>query len=298
MISSKAFPSYAQFNEDVILFALLWDIEKGFYVDVGANYPVIDSVTKLFYEKGWNGINIEPIPALCDELREDRKRDINLPIGVGDESGEITFYENENISGHSSFSKKEAEQTDATKIKQYKVPVRRLEDVFNENKVKTIHFLKIDVEGLEESVIKGNDWEKYRPLVVCIEANHRSSAWQDILIKNNYKFFINDGLNEYYLSEESWYRTDGYADRAVRISYESMRQHHFESWSEDSIQIKKLTKLNETHFQMVQALNAENAKLRDENKLSLANKTFPERLKIALKGLSSDWFHYRSDNEK
>ena len=36
----------------------------GFYVDVGAMDPVIDSVTKVYYEHGWHGIDIEPHPAL------------------------------------------------------------------------------------------------------------------------------------------------------------------------------------------------------------------------------------------
>ena len=55
------FISYAQNFEDVILRRALKDIEKGFYVDVGAHDPVIDSVTKAFYDLGWRGINIEPV---------------------------------------------------------------------------------------------------------------------------------------------------------------------------------------------------------------------------------------------
>ena len=34
-------------------------IPSGFYIDVGACHPVVHSVTKLFYERGWNGINID-----------------------------------------------------------------------------------------------------------------------------------------------------------------------------------------------------------------------------------------------
>lgn len=52
--------SYAQNFEDVMLWRALGHIEKGFYVDVGAGDPKLESVTKLFYDMGWNGINIEP----------------------------------------------------------------------------------------------------------------------------------------------------------------------------------------------------------------------------------------------
>ena len=34
---------------------------EGFYVDVGAADPEVDSVTHAFYERGWSGINIEPL---------------------------------------------------------------------------------------------------------------------------------------------------------------------------------------------------------------------------------------------
>ena len=66
----KHFISYAQNREDVILNGFFEGRDKGFYVDVGAGNPVDDSVTKLFYDKGWHGINIEPIPHIYKELEK------------------------------------------------------------------------------------------------------------------------------------------------------------------------------------------------------------------------------------
>ncbi len=60
--------SYAQNFEDLILMGILREIPNGFYVDVGANHPEQDSVTKIFYDKGWSGINIEPNTVLYNEL--------------------------------------------------------------------------------------------------------------------------------------------------------------------------------------------------------------------------------------
>ena len=51
----KPFRSSAQNFEDVVLWRVLEDVEKGCYVDVGACDPVIDSITWPFYEQGWRG---------------------------------------------------------------------------------------------------------------------------------------------------------------------------------------------------------------------------------------------------
>ncbi len=55
--------SYAQNLEDVMLWRALQEVEGGFYLDVGAQDPVIDSVTRAFYDRGWCGVNLEPAPA-------------------------------------------------------------------------------------------------------------------------------------------------------------------------------------------------------------------------------------------
>ena len=52
--------SWAQNLEDVMLARAFKGTARGYYVDVGAYDPVIDSVTRHFYEAGWHGINIEP----------------------------------------------------------------------------------------------------------------------------------------------------------------------------------------------------------------------------------------------
>src|SRR5438270_228594 len=84
--------SYAQNREDVVL-ARAFDRHTGFYVDVGAGSPVIHSVTNHFYERGWRGINIEPLELWQRQLAKARPRDINLPVGLSDESGVLEFFD-------------------------------------------------------------------------------------------------------------------------------------------------------------------------------------------------------------
>ncbi len=291
MIDPKTVKSYAQYNEDLILLALLHNTKKGFYVDVGANYPIIDSVTKLFYERGWSGINIEPIPKLHKQLAEDRQRDINLQIGIGAATGELEFYENLEIHGHSSFKRDEAGTKDE-RLKSYTIKIETLKSVLADHSVKRIDFLKIDVEGFEKEVIEGNDWEKFRPKVICIEANHRSELWQELLLKNKYQLFISDGLNEYYVASEASELIEGFAERIVKLHHQSLDQAQFEAWSEDSEQLKKVTIANQQHFELLQRAHAENEQLRRASRLSLSEKSLLKRLTISIYGLTIDWVRY------
>ena len=66
-----------------------------------------------------------------------------------------------------------------------------------------IQFCKIDVEGGEKNVLLGNDFEKYRPKVFCIESTRHfipcHHLWEYILLKNNYSFAFQYKVNRYYI---------------------------------------------------------------------------------------------------
>ena len=87
------FISYAQNNEDVLLWRALGHVRDGFYIDVGANDPVEHSVTKAFYDAGWRGINIEPLPAHIAAFDAQRPGDVNLAVAAGSEAGTLTLYD-------------------------------------------------------------------------------------------------------------------------------------------------------------------------------------------------------------
>ena len=68
-MSRNPFVSYAQNQEDVVLNrALHPDDRGGFWVDIGAGDPVLDSVTAAFAERGWRGVNVEPLPREHERL--------------------------------------------------------------------------------------------------------------------------------------------------------------------------------------------------------------------------------------
>lgn len=203
---------YGQNREDLILRSFFPDTSNGFYVDVGAQDPERFSVTKLFYDQGWRGINIEPQEKFYKQLVKKRPEDINLQQVVGRESGTLKFREYKDATGLSTVSdamKAEYEGEDkrlssvTEHYRDYEVKALPLKDILGMYaKNKTIHFLKIDVEGFEKEVIEGNDWSRYRPRVLCIESNHVKDDWTGILEKNSYREFMFDGLNRYYIAEE------------------------------------------------------------------------------------------------
>ena len=89
--ASEPIVSYSQNAEDVRLWRVFRHVENGFYVDVGAADPNVDSVTRLFYEHGWSGINIEPSPCF-ETLSEARTRDVNLRVAIGESEGSVPFF--------------------------------------------------------------------------------------------------------------------------------------------------------------------------------------------------------------
>lgn len=199
---------YSQNREDLILKAFFPEIEKGVFVDVGAYDPDYDSVTKLFYETNWTGINIEPQPDRFKRFVTRRPNDINLNVGVSDKKStmKLRSYSNQGLSTFSptmieKYTKAGGEEMDS--FVDIEVNIRTLEDIFEEYSLPSIHFLKIDVEGLETEVIAGNNWARYRPEVVCVEHNHSKEKWRNILVRADYKLCFDDGLNSYYVDSRT-----------------------------------------------------------------------------------------------
>ena len=182
--------SYSQLNEDNVIDWLTGYKEKGSYIDIGGFNPDEINNTKLFYEKGWRGINVEPDPKAYELFLKRRPEDINLNTAIGE--GEMTYYENEGDISGNTFIPELAESRGLTK-KGRTIKLTPLQDIFTKNNINKVDFMSIDVEGFEDEVLKSNDWTKFKADVICLEGYK-----YDYLEKFGYKRVFWDGGNCYY----------------------------------------------------------------------------------------------------
>lgn len=209
--AGSPFISYAQNFEDVMLWRALHGIGVGRYLDVGAGEPEADSVTRAFYERGWHGVNVEPLPGPFARLQASRPRDVNLNLAVGAAPGEVTFHVVGEETGLSTLDPALAEchraagwQTQETRVR-----VTTLAEICTAHVDGDLHFLKVDAEGAELDVLRGADFTRWRPWIVLVEAldpvglRPQHEGWErEVLEPSGYRFAWFDGLNRFYLAAE------------------------------------------------------------------------------------------------
>lgn len=165
--------SYAQNGEDLVLDRLLGYRNNGFYVDVGAHHPRRFSNTFLFYRRGWCGINIDAMPGSMRAFKRSRPKDINIESGVAREEGVLTYHQF-NEPALNTFDALEARVKNNPPyriIKKINIKVERLDSLLESHLLmgRNIDFLSVDAEGMDEDVLRSNNWEKFRPSFVLAE---------------------------------------------------------------------------------------------------------------------------------
>jgi FkbM family methyltransferase len=199
--------SYSQYQEDLIIDALLGCKGDGFYVDVGANHPSILSNTKRFYDKGWNGVNIEPDPGLFGHLERERPRDVNLNIGLGRAEGEMEFFmiEPDTLSTFDpGVARKNLQYPGARLVEKPSIRIMKLSQVLSRHASgRPIDFMSVDVEGYEMEVIEGGDWGRNRPRLVVMEIFHDGKALVKAMDERRYRLVFSNGTNGIFLDTEA-----------------------------------------------------------------------------------------------
>lgn len=197
--------SFAQHGEDVVLHRLFGARAEGFYVDVGANDPVVDSVTHLFSRRGWRGVNVEPLPWLHQRLVVARPRDVNLAVAVSDRAGTLALEEVTGAPGLSTATPAlaEAYRERGQQLHRREVPCVTLAALCEAHcGGQVIDFLKVDVEGHEAEVLRGGDWRRFRPRVLLLEVGYAADVTHALATGAGYQLGLDDGLNRFYVRDE------------------------------------------------------------------------------------------------
>jgi FkbM family methyltransferase len=191
--------------------------KNGFFMDVGAHDGITFNNT-LYFEKynNWTGVNIEPNNNVYDKLVINRPTCINLNYAICNNEGVADFIYNigytEMLSGlknsydprHSARLEKEnKEMGSVTEI--IKVNTKKIETICDENNIKQINYLSIDVEGAEFDVIKSINFNKVFIDVIGFENNYddTSSLIIQYLENLNYCKLINESYDIFMINKDS-----------------------------------------------------------------------------------------------
>ena len=141
---------------------------NGIYIEIGANDGIIQSNT-LMYEKylNWKGILIEPSPNVfekCKQNRSDKNFFMNCACVEDDNIKTVQGDFNGNC-----MSSVNADRVVENKNKMITISTKTLTSIINESGFTEIDFFSLDVEGYELNVLKGLDFELYRPKYILIE---------------------------------------------------------------------------------------------------------------------------------
>jgi len=139
-----------------------WLTNIGFksVLDIGANTGQFAKKIRLLLPEAAI-FSFEPIPSVFEKLKENFKDDVNFTaynVGLGDKNGTEDFYLNE-FSDSSSFLKMKDlhKENFPPTVNESKIELKmcRLDDLIRIEQLSTPYLIKLDVQGLEEKVIKG-----------------------------------------------------------------------------------------------------------------------------------------------
>lgn len=211
--------TYSQCGEDIIIDLLFQQLgnQKPTYIDIGAHHPQHINNTYLFYLRGCRGINVEPDPVLFSRFNELRPEDINLNIGISDVAGVADFYMMSE-STLNTFSKEDAdrakEENSASEIREVRrITVDTLQHVLQaHNNGKFPDLFTIDVEGLDERILRSVDLDTNGPAVLCVETLTYSSKKKgvkkneliDHVRSKGYHVYADTYINTIFVKTDLW----------------------------------------------------------------------------------------------
>lgn len=176
------------------------------YLDLGAHHPTTISNTRLLYERGWRGVNIEANPELIPAFHSERPEDTTVQIGVGPETTGATFYKYSPTSGRNTFSKDEVATLEGVLKVSETVPL----NLWSVNRIVERFcggvwpaFLSVDIEGLDHAVLESADFSASAPMVICVETRrHETEARRALLEQKGFFLYCRMGENLFFVRKD------------------------------------------------------------------------------------------------
>lgn len=185
------------------------DKNDGVFVDIGAHNGITLS-NSYFFEKvlGWWGICVEPLPAVFDQLNQNRDC-VCLNCCVANFSGTSEFLQ---ISGYSEMLSGLVDSYDSRHLKRIEnelksrggfsekiqVESRKLQDIVDEYQISKIDFLSIDTEGSELEILRSINFDNVFIDVITIENNYSDDRIYQFLTKKGFMLVKKLGADEVY----------------------------------------------------------------------------------------------------
>ena len=200
---------HSQYGQDKFVNEVLFpDLQKGFFVDIGAHDGISLSNTYFFEkQKLWNGICFEPIPEIYEALKKNRTCIIKNAC-VGDGNRKVVFCKVDGPSNMLSgifehYSEQHFKRIQAEIAKfggsyeLIKVDMLRLSDLLEIGQ--EIHYLSIDTEGNELSILQSIDFEKNKFISITVENNYRDPAVKNFLKRMGFVLLARIKMDEVYI---------------------------------------------------------------------------------------------------
>lgn len=210
-VTQAPFVSYAQNAEDVVLHRAFRDLPTGRYLEIGANHPSEDSISRPFYDRGWSGITVEPMAHLIEAHRRERPRDTQVHAVAGRPGMDRAILHEIAGTGLSTTidSLRDAHEQAGFTVADVEVQSLTVDQILERNELPDdLHFVVIDTEGSENDVLAGFDLRRWRPWVLVVEATVPNSnepshgAWEPGVLESGYQFCLFDGLSRFYVADE------------------------------------------------------------------------------------------------
>ncbi|SEA73535.1 methyltransferase, FkbM family [Thiothrix caldifontis] len=192
----------SQFGQDYFVEKIFSNLnikkEQATFLDIGCNHPIKLSNSYYFEKQGWRIIAIDPIEKFKESWDENRPltKFINAAISCEEGEEDFTIYEGDLgwENALSTFKKYERNHDKVMKSKVVKVKKQNLRNCLESHNIKDKAFdiMSIDVEGSEQDVLNGIDFNFFDINIIILENTnpfYGSKNLRNYLSKKGYSFY-------------------------------------------------------------------------------------------------------------